>query len=98
MKRLPRERTCFLLETFARVEENCADEERLDEVFVEHLADLGAGRAEDISLYLGLRGDKYVVVADLRLLRFLHGFIKKIFRANVGGGRIFSIRRGAQQQ
>ena len=58
------ERT-FFLETFARVEENCADEERLDEILVEHLPDLGAGRVEDISLYLGLRCDKLVVVADL---------------------------------
>lgn len=74
LKRLLRERTCFLVETFARVEENGADEERLDEVFVEHLADLGAGRVEDISLYLGLRGDKHVVVADLQLFRFSHSF------------------------
>lgn len=48
-------RTCFLLEALARVDENCADEERLDEVFVQHLADLGAGRVEDISLHLGFR-------------------------------------------
>lgn len=57
--------TFFLLQTLARVQEYRADKEGLDEVFVEHLPDLGAGGIENVSLRRSLRSDKFIAVADL---------------------------------
>ena len=85
---------------FAHVQEAGADEKGLEQVFVEHLADLGARRVEDVSLQCHFSRDEVVVLGDLvwYVCTFMFGISLAFFDAKdsiwvVGGVRRHFLER-----